>query len=382
LPVETLQHPLKRENSLRVANAPFYLKASIFLIGLCAFVAVLYFAQEIILPLIFAAIAAVLLNPIALILERCHIPRILSIFITVLLALFAALTLMYFISLQLSSLIEASAGYKEKIDAMQKQTIGWVSAQVNIAPEKLTAWVSSAERAGTKNSGALLEESFSFLTGAILLPVYVIMILWYKPLLMEFLRRVFVKKDPGTANKVIAETETIFQSYFIGLFYEFIIVAALNSAGLLALGIDYAILLGIIGAILNVIPLIGGISAVVLPMLMALVTKDSPLYALLVLVTYVVIQFFDDHFLVPRVVASKVKLNALISIIVVIAGGVLWGIPGMFLSIPLTAIAKVICDRIENLKPWGLLLGNSTPSRRADKAAKDRPSHGVLIHRR
>jgi predicted PurR-regulated permease PerM len=81
---------------------------------------------------------------------------------------------------------------------------------------------------------------------------------------MEFLRRVFVNNDPGTASKVVAETETIVQSYLIGIFYEFIIVAALNSAGLLALGIDYAILLGIIGAILNVIPLVGGISAVVL----------------------------------------------------------------------------------------------------------------------
>jgi predicted PurR-regulated permease PerM len=77
-------------------------------------------------------------------------------------------------------------------------------------------------------------------------------------------------------------------------------------------------------------------------MLMAMVTKDSPLYALLVLVMYIVIQFFDDHFPVPSMVASKVKLNALISIIVVISGSVLRGIPGMFLSIPLTAIAKVI----------------------------------------
>jgi predicted PurR-regulated permease PerM len=64
---------------------------------------------------------------------------------------------------------------------------------------------------------------------------------------------------------------------------------------------------------------------------------------------------------VPKVVASKVKLNALFSIIVVFIGNALWGVPGMFLSIPLLAIVKLICDQIEPLKPWGFLLGDTMP---------------------
>ena len=92
-----------------------------------------------------------------------------------------------------------------------------------------------------------------------------------------------------------------------------------------------------------------------MPMIIALVTKDSSTYALLVLAVYLLIQFIDNHFIIPRIVASRVKLNALISIVVVLIGAVLWGIPGMFLSIPLTAIVKVIFDHIEPLKPWGFL---------------------------
>jgi predicted PurR-regulated permease PerM len=57
-----------------------------------------------------------------------------------------------------------------------------------------------------------------------------------------------------------------------------------------------------------------------------------------------------------------VQLNALISVIAVLIGGAFWGIPGMFLSIPLTAIMKVIFDHIEPLKPWGFLLGNIVPT--------------------
>ena len=363
-----------RSNGLTLVNIPIYAKASLLLVGLCAFVYMLFIGQQILLPLVFAIIIAVLLNPVVHLLVRHHIPRILAIVIAVLLAMLVTVALVYFISSQINSFAEASPRYKEKLDGLLKQTIAWVSTQVNIAPEKLTGWLANAEREVTKNSGAILGQTLStlggFVLGAVLLPVYVIMILWYQPLLREFFRRVFVRDNQATVSEVLVEAETLIQSYFIGLLLEFAIIATLDSIGLLILGIDYAILLGIIGALLNVIPLIGGVTTVALSMMVALVTKDSPSYALLVMVMFVVIQFFDNHFIIPKVVASKVKLNALISVIVVLAGGALWGILGMFLSIPLSAIAKVICDRIEPLKPWGFLLGDIMPVAGARGAKK------------
>jgi predicted PurR-regulated permease PerM len=125
---------------------------------------------------------------------------------------------------------------------------------------------------------------------------------------------------------------------------------------LLVIGIDYAILLGVLGAFLNVIPYVGGITSISLPIIIAATTK-SPMHAMMVLFFYLLIQFADNHYIIPKVVASKVKLNALASVIVVLVGGALWGIPGMFLSIPLTAIIKVVFDHVEVLKPWGYLLG-------------------------
>jgi predicted PurR-regulated permease PerM len=363
-----------RSNGLALLNLPIYEKASLLLVGLCAFVYILFIGQQILLPLVFAIIIAVLLNPVVHLLVRHHIPRILAIVIAVLLAMLVTVALVYFISSQINSFAEASPRYKEKLNGLLKQTIAWVSTQVNMAPEKLTGWLANAQSEVMKNSGAMLGQTLStmggFVLGTVLLPVYVIMILWYQPLLREFFRRVFVRDNQGTVSEVLVEAETLIQSYFIGLLLEFAIIATLDSIGLLILGIDYAILLGIIGALLNVIPLIGGVTTVALSMMVALVTKDSPSYALLVMVMFVVIQFFDNHFIIPKVVASKVKLNALISVIVVLAGGALWGILGMFLSIPLSAIAKVICDRIEPLKPWGFLLGDIMPAARAPSSKR------------
>ncbi len=374
--VGTDTHQLKGKNDLMPANIPFYARASLFLLGICAFGYILVIGQEIIVPLIFAAIIAILLNPVVQFLERNHIHRILAIFIVVLAAILVTGALIYFISSQMSLFAESAPKFKGKLHEFLNLIIGWVSAQVNIAPEKITAWIAKAQTDAMKNSGAVMGQTLvtlgGILVGAVLLPAYVIMIFFYQPLLREFIRKVFLCDDQGTVNEVLVETETVIQRYLMGLVIEFVIVATLNSIGLLVLGIDYAILLGIIGALLNVIPFIGGIIAVALSMMVALVTKDSPSSALLVLVMFVVIQFFDNHYIIPKIVASKVKLNALISVIVVLTGGALWGVPGMFLSIPLTAIAKVIFDRIGPLEPWGFLLGDAVPAMSAGGARKSK----------
>jgi len=96
--------------------------------------------------------------------------------------------------------------------------------------------------------------------------------------------------------------------------------------------------------------------------MVALATKSTPWYPLYVLVGYYIIQLIDNNYIVPYIVASKVKINALFSIIVVFIGNALWGVPGMFLSIPLIAVVKLIFDHIDSLKPWGFLLGDSMPS--------------------
>jgi predicted PurR-regulated permease PerM len=196
------------------------------------------------------------------------------------------------------------------------------------------------------------------LAGAVLTPVYVLMILFYQPHLMEFIHRLFGASNTNRVSEILSETKTIIQSYLAGLFAEFAILAVLNSVGLLVLGMDYAILLGIIGAFLNVIPYIGGVIGVAIFMVVALLTK-APVYVLYVFLLYGVIQFIDNNYLVPKIVGSKVKINALVSVIAVIAGSALWGLAGMFLSIPLIAIVKLIFDRLEPLKPWGFLLGET-----------------------
>ena len=343
---------------------PFVIIAAQGILGLFILFYILYIGSSIILPVIYAAILAILLNPLVNWLCRHNINRVLAIFIAVLLMLGTIGGLIYFLINQTLQFGDTLPVLQHKLNLFLEHVSSWISKTFTINKTKVDAWIVSTESNQLNASAAILGQTFITMTNILklvfLIPVYVFMFLFYKSLLLEFFARLFKKETHEAVGEVLYETKTLIQSYLAGLLFEMAIVAALNGTGLLLLGIDYAILIAIIGAILNIIPYIGGIVAVVLPLIITLTTKP-PVYILWVLILYMTVQFIDNHYIVPKIVASKVRINALISIIVVFIGGAIWGIAGMFLSIPLTAILKVIFDRVTPLKPWGLLLGDTMP---------------------
>lgn len=331
--------------------------------GLVAFFYILYIGHDIIVPLIFSTILAILLNPIVNFFSR-KINRVVSIFLSILLAMVVIAGLFYFIGSQLAMFSESFPLLKQKFNGYFADIISWVSDTFNVSTPKIKAWIAKTKNQGMEGGGEFIGHTLVSISGALvvllLVPVYIFLILFYKPLLLDFIAMCFSSSKHTTVKEVLQETRKLIQSYLIGLLLEAALVATLNSVGLLIIGVEYAILLGIIGAILNLIPYIGGVIAIALPMIMALTTQSIS-SAIAVLVLYLVVQIIDNNYFVPKIVASKVKINALVSIIVVLIGGALWGVGGMFLSIPLTAIVKVICDRVESLQPLGFLLGDTMP---------------------
>jgi predicted PurR-regulated permease PerM len=349
---------------METKTLPVYAKLSLITIGLVAFFYILYIGQDIVVPLIFATIIAILLNPLINFLCTKGMNKVVAILLVLIVALVTIGALMYFIGSQVSSFTETMPEFKQKASAIFNDLINWVSQKFNVGKPKIAAWVDKTKGEGMGNSSAVIGETLGTLSGVLilvfLLPVYTFMILYYKPLLLEFIARLFQRDKHKIVAEVLMETKVLIQSYLVGLMLEALLVAALNSAALLIIGIRYAVLIGIIGALLNIIPYIGGLIAIAIPMLLAIATKE-PIDALWVFIAYMIVQFIDNNLLVPKIVASKVKINALFSIIVVLIGGALWGVSGMFLSIPLTAIVKVIFDRIETLAPFGFLLGDNQP---------------------
>jgi len=344
---------------------PLYAKLSQILLGIFIMFFILYIGQAIVIPLLFAFIIAILLNPVVNYLCRRKVNRFAAILISILLAIFCLAALLYFISSQVIMFGEMLPQHEEKINTLINQSINWMAQIFNVTTEKINVWLAQMKKealsVGQSLIGPTILSVSEMIAVFLLLPVYIFLILWYKQLFLEFISKLFPTEKHKTVAEILIESKLLIQNYLIGLLAETGIVAVLNTLGLIILGVDYAVLLGVISALLNIIPYIGGIVAMALTIIIVLVTK-SPIYALWVLVLFSLVQFIDNNIIVPKIVASKIKINEFISIVAVLVGSALWGIPGMFLSLPLVAILKVIFDRIEPLKPFGFLLGNTMSS--------------------
>lgn len=351
--------------SIMLLRFPLYAKVAIIYVGIYFFISMLYIAQSLIVPLIFGTIIAVLLHPVVNFFVKRKFNRILAIIVTLLLTFIIIAAFGLFMFSQLSLFSDSWPVFVEKFTNLINQTIHWIPEYFDISASKVNLWIDETKTELLDSSSSFIGQTLlsvgSSMLVIFLIPVYVFLLLFYRPLLLDFIHQLFDNEKQVKVTAIISQTKSVVQGYLAGLLIETVLMATLNSVGLLILGIDYAILIGILGALLNLIPYIGGLVAIAIPMMIAVVTKDSPWFALYVMGVYYLVQLIDNNYIVPKIVASKVRINALVSIVVVLAGGALWGVAGMFLSIPLIAIIKVVCDHIQSLKPIGFLLGDTMP---------------------
>lgn len=345
-----------------IKQYPFYLKATTILFGLSLFVMVLYVLADLLVPISFSVLLAILLNPFYSRLRRWKIPKILAITLTLFTMIIFVVAVLYFLSSQMIQFGDTFPALKAKGGQIILEIETWIQHTFGVSIQKQMLMLNDAANNSKGLVGQTIGSLFGLFSVLFLIPVYIFLLLLYKELILSFLYEIFSEENTSNVAEILNQTKVAIQSYIVGLLIEALIVAILNCSALFILDIKYALLLGIIGAILNMVPYIGGIIAVILPLLIATVTKEGYGTQIGIVVAYSVIQFIDNNILVPRIVSSKVQINAMVSIIVVLLVGTLWGISGTFLSIPMVAVLKIIFDRIDDLKPWGKLLGDEIPT--------------------
>jgi len=340
---------------------PFYVRATIILLGLILFSYAMANLRDILIPFSFALFLGILLNPLMERLMGWRVPRVAAITIALLVAVLVIGGVWYFLATQMMHFTSQVPALEKKLDALVSKLQQDLASKVPL--ERQNQYIAEAKAGIKPLIGQTLGSVVGTLTTALLLPVYTFLLLYYKNLILNFLYEIFAKENEEEVRAVLRQTRGAIQSYMFGLLIEGLIVASLNTLALVILGVPYAVLLGVLGAILNVLPFIGGILAILLPVIVVTIDKDGFSTQIWVCISYMIIQFTDNHFLIPYIVSAKVRINALISIVAVLLGGAVWGLSGMFLSIPFIGVLKIIFDRIPEMKPWGRLLGDETPAK-------------------
>ena len=343
---------------------PFYIKLACVLFSLIAIGYLVILAKEILSPLIFSCLFSILLLPVASFFEtKLHFPRSAASLLSVLLLLSLIGLLIYIIGSQIVDLAKDWPQFQAQISKTLWELRGWVQNHFNISRGKQLRVVNNATNKvmsadNTAVVGATVLSVSSILLFLIFTFIYSFFFLLYRRLIMKFLQSVFLDENKAIVHEIIEEVQYIIRKYIIGLLIEMGIVATGVSVTFSIMGVRYAILLGLITGLFNIIPYIGIFTALIISAVVALGTSADSTKVIWVVVTLVVTHLVDSNVLLPLVVGSKVRINALITVLGVVIGEMIWGIPGMFLSIPVIAVLKIIFDRVESLKPWGIILGD------------------------
>ena len=348
---------------MQITNrSPLYVQLGfkfLVLFFICYFI---YIAQDILVPFAFAILLAVLLLPLVNFLENRNVPKVLSIAISLFLAVFFISAVIYFLSTQIANFVDDIPSIKKHLNDHWITVQKWIREKMHISLREQNEVFNDAAEKITGTKGEYISDTFFSITEAlmlvILLPIYTFLILYYRDLIRRFLYAVFRKEYSDKVGLVIKQSKLMINSYMTGLLIEMGIVAVCNSVGLVMLGIKYALFFGVLAAVLNIIPYIGMFTATLFTVLVTLTTSNNTSDIIWVIVIMYGIHILDVNILMPKIIASRLRINALISILGVIAGGALTGISGLFLSVPAIALIKIICDQVEGLQAWGILLGD------------------------
>jgi len=344
------------------------------LITLALLALTLYLGKGILIPLFFSILLATLLLPVVNFLQRIKVHRVLSILLSILISMLFIVGIVYLLSRQIGSFLEDSDSIKERVTELIQSFQGWIDDKFNINASKQNKYIKETTDNIKEQGAGVVGKTFGTLTDilsfVVFIPVYTFLILFYRGLIKKFIVAVFKNGKPGKVEEILYESRVIGQYYVLGLSMEMAIVFGLNCIGFLIVGIDYAIFLALVAALLNLVPYIGMMVASLFSMLITLVSSDTPSDVIWVAVVLAAVQLIDNNFLMPMIVGNRVRINALVTILGVVIGGTLCGVPGMFLAIPGIAVLKVIFDRVEELQPWGMMLGDDV---KEEKAKKKKP---------
>ena len=328
----------------------FFISASVLMS-----IIILYLGRALFVPLAFGLLISFILYPISAWLERKGFTRVWSTLVTIVSALSLLLLLIYVFSLKFFAIAEDFGGFTGKLNDLLVN----IAAALNKLPfaGDITAQelLNRSEQWVTNTRAHFLEGTLSatavFFSGLALTVMYTFLILLYR----SGLRKAFLgfarSHKHGVYNGMIDSIQCIGKRYLTGMFTLIFILGSLNTVGLFALGIDYALFFGFLAAFMAIIPYVGTIIGSAIPVLYALNHYDSMWYPVGVVAIFVFIQFIDGNFLTPKIIGGNLQLNALAAVISLIAGGLLWGIPGMILFLPYTAVLKEVCRCYRPLNP-------------------------------
>lgn len=340
---------------------PLYFKATMLLLFFTLSIYGIIVAKHVLATLCLSILFAYLAYPSTSFLEKKKFPRVLAILISILLIIAVLSGILFFLYKRVEILLEDIPTLKEKALSNIDQLEAFIEDTFGISTAKQDKWIKDNINSLFESGSDFFTTTFTATTTTIaklfFIPVFVFYFLYYRERINRFILMVSPDDKRKTINGILSEISSLVQRYVGGVFVVVLILSVINSAGLYIVGLKYALVFGVISAFFNFIPYLGTWIGAFFPITFALLTGDSPNLVVGVVILFFIIQFTENNILTPNITGSYVRLNPLVTIISLILAGMVWGIPGMLVIIPLMAVLKIIFERFESTKPYAYLIG-------------------------
>ncbi len=327
-----------------------------------AFFAFLILARSILIPLAFALLLSFILFPLVKRFEKWGLNKIFSAFLSIFMVFLIFGAVIFLFSSQIIQFSKEFSNFQDKIINSFADVTFYINKNVSFFQHlekdqlfnKMRDWLMGS-------TGVIVKKTFSsttaFFTGLVACIIFTFLILLYRNGLIRAFSKFSAEENKNKILKMYKSVQQVGQKYLTGMLIIILILGFANSLGLWIIGIDNPILFGFMGAILSIVPYVGTISGAILPMLYAFASYDSLWIPLYVALLFWAVQLLTDNFLSPKIVGGHIKINAFSAILSLIIGASIWGVAGMILFLPFTAMFKVVCEQYEELKPLALLIG-------------------------
>lgn len=317
----------------------------------------LYLAKDLMMPLCIAGILATLFLPFCNWMERKKISRIIAIFFCLLLFLSLIFILIAILGFKISEILTDLAFIKQKAIASANQIQYYIFDHLNISFDKQFEILKKEQPSYSNILQTILGSVAYFFTTFILVLAYFVLLLLYRNHIKNFLLKITPDDQKSEMQNILYSAVRISYEYLIGLSKMIFLLWIMYAIAFNIIGIENAFFFAILCGLLEIVPYIGNITGTVLTVIFAAINGAQPITLGAIIISYGVIQLIQTWFFEPLIIGPQVKINPLFTIIALVIGELLWGIPGLILAIPITALIKIICDHISALKPYGFLIG-------------------------
>lgn len=324
---------------------------------------ILYFGRPLLVPLALAVLISFVLYPICIWLEKKKVGRMSAILVSVGLLLLLAVVLLVLLVFQVNQFLHEWPAIHTKMMSTIATASQWLTAEFQLSRAAQNEWLRNFARQSSGDAISLLQKTISASAFSavllVLIPIYAVLILYYRKRWFNVLVRFFPDQGPARIREILQLSILSYYNFIKGMGLVYLVVGVLNSVGLLLLGVPHAFLFGFVAAVLTFIPYVGILVGALLPMSVAWITYNSLWYPLGVALVFAFVQYMEANVIFPFAVSSRLKINALVTIVAIVVGGLVWGVAGMILFIPFLGIIKLVADRTPELSTWAFLIGDT-----------------------